>query len=113
MATILAMPRPRAFEVICDVLARDHIETIESKYHSLIRRMVEDHLIFEPDAPTPNRKPLLLETVIAATWELRCGPWHRFRLLYDVHRIRRLVVVLAIARKVREQLFVGKEKFEP
>jgi len=44
---------------------------------------------------------------------VRCGAGNRFRIVYDVHRDQRLVVVLAIARKVRNQLFVGKEKFEP
>jgi hypothetical protein len=50
---------------------------------------------------------------IGATWELRCGPGNRFPIFYDIQRDERLVVVLAIARKVRERLFVGKERFEP
>lgn len=113
MATILAMPRKPAYEVIFDTLALDHMDAIESKYHALIRRTVDEQLSHEPDVPTRNRKPLLRETVITATWEVRCGPGNRFRIFYDVHRDQRLVVVLAIARKVRNQLFVGKEKFEP
>ena len=113
MATILAMSRRLAFEVIFDALALDHMDVIGSKYDSLIRRTVEEQLIHEPDTPTRNRKPLLRETAIGATWEVRCGPGNRFRIFYDIHRDQRLVVVLAIARKVRNQLFVGKEKFEP
>lgn len=113
MATILAMSRRPAFEVIFDLLALDHMEAIDPKYHSLIRRTIEAQLVSEPDTPTRNRKPLLRETASGATWEVRCGPGNRFRLFYEVHRDQRLVVVLAIARKVRNQLFVGKEKFEP
>ena len=113
MATILAMPRRPAFEVIFDVLALDHMAAIESKYHSLIRRTLEEQLVSEPDTPTRNRKPLLRETAIGATWEVRCGPGNRFRIFYNVHRDRRVVVVLAIARRVRNQLVVGKERFEP
>lgn len=113
MATILAMSRRPAFEVIFDALALDHMEAIGSTYDALIRRTVEQQLIHEPDVPTRNRKPLLRETAIGATWEVRCGPGNRFRIFDDVHREERLVVVLAIARKVRNQLFVGKEKFEP
>ena len=64
-------------------------------------------------ARAKNRKPLLRETAIGATWEVRCGPGNRFRLFYEIHRDRRLVVVLAIARKVGNRLFVGREKFEP
>jgi hypothetical protein len=86
---------------------------IGSKYHSLIRRAVEEHLIFEPDIPTRNRKPLMRETAVGATWDVRCGPGNRFRVFYDVHRDQRLVVVLAIAREVGNRLFVGKEKFAP
>ncbi len=113
MATILAMPGRAAFEVIFDVLALDHIEAIERKYHSLIRRAIEEQLLSEPDTPTRNRKPLLRETAIGAAWEVRCGPGNRFRIFYDVRRDERLVVVLAIARKVGNRLFVGKEIFEP
>jgi mRNA-degrading endonuclease RelE of RelBE toxin-antitoxin system len=100
------------FEVIFDLRAVDHMEAIERKYHSLIRRTIEEQLAFDADTPTRNRKPLLRETAIGAAWEVRCGPDNRFRIFYDVHRDRRLVVVLAIARKVRNQLFVGKERFE-
>ena len=91
----------------------DHLEAIERKYHSLIRRTVEEQLISEPDTPTRNRKRLLRETEIGATWEVRCGPSNRFRIFYDVHPDQRLVVILAIARKTRNRLLVGKEKFEP
>ena len=113
MAIILAMPRRPAFEVIFDALALDHMGAIGSQYDSLIRRTVEEQLIHQPDVPTRNRKPLLRETAIGTTWEVRCGPANRFRIFYDIHRDQRLVVVLAIARKARNQLFVGKERFEP
>jgi len=49
-----------------------------------------------------DRKPLARATTIGATWALRCEPGNRFRIFYDVHRDERVVVVLAIARKVRE-----------
>jgi hypothetical protein len=107
------MSRRPAFEVIFDLLALEHMEAIERKYHSLIRRTVEAQLLSEPDTPTRNRKPLLRETAIGAAWEVRCGPGNRFRVFYDVHRDQRLDVVLAIARKIRNRLFVGKERFEP
>jgi mRNA-degrading endonuclease RelE of RelBE toxin-antitoxin system len=107
------MPRRPAFEVIFDVLALGHMAAMDRKYHSLIRKAIEEQLVFDPDTPTRNRKPLLRETAIGTAWEVRCGPGNRFRIFYDVHRDQRLVVVLAIARKVRNQLFVGKERFEP
>jgi mRNA-degrading endonuclease RelE of RelBE toxin-antitoxin system len=107
------MPGRPAFRVIFDALALDHMDRIATKYDSQIRRTVEEQLIHEPDIATRNRKPLLRETAIGATWEVRCGPRNSFRIFYDIHRDQRLVVVLAIARKVRNQLFVGREKFEP
>jgi len=106
------MPRAPAFEVVFDVQALDHMDAIERKYHSLIRRTVDQQLRAEPDTPTRNRKPLLRETAIGATWEIRCGPGNRFRIFYEVHRDQRLVGVLAIARKIGNHLFVGKEAFE-
>src|SRR5712692_9766222 len=108
MATILAMARRSVFEVIFDLSALDHLEAIERKYHSLIRRTIEEQLGFDPDTPTRNRRPLLRETAIGAAWEVRCGPDNRFRIFYDVHRDQRIVVVLAVARKVGSRLFVGK-----
>ncbi len=106
------MPRRPAFEVIFDALALDHMDAVESKYDSLIRRTIEEQVIHEPDIPTRNRKPLLRETAIGATWEVPCGPGNRFRIFYDLHRDQHLVVVLAIARKVGNELCVGKERFE-
>lgn len=106
------MARRARFEIVFDVLALDHMAAIDRKYDSVIRTTIETQLTYEPDLATRNRKPLLRETAIGATWELRCGPDNRFRVFYDVHREERLVVVLAMARKVGNQLFVGKERFE-
>ena len=109
----MAVSKMRHFEVVFDVRTLDHIAAIDRKYHSLIRREIEDRLVFEPDAPTRNRKPLTRGTVMGDTWEVRCGPSNSFRIFYDVHRDQRQVVIIAIARKVGNALFVGKERFEP
>lgn len=107
------MARRSTFEVVFDLLVLDHMEAIERTCHSLIRTAIDERLTIAPDVPTRNRKPLIRETALGATWEVRCGPDNRFRIFYDVDNDRRQVLVLAIARKVRHQLFVGKEKFEP
>ena len=106
------MGERRRFEVVFDRLALSHMKAIAPKYHSLIRRAIEEQLEVEPDSPTTNRKPLHQETVIGAAWELRCGPGNRFRIFYDVNRDQRRVVVLAIGRKIRDQLFVGNKRFQ-
>jgi mRNA-degrading endonuclease RelE of RelBE toxin-antitoxin system len=105
------MKGKRAFEVVFDATALDHMEAIESKYDAQIRKAIDEQLAHEPDVPTRNRKILLRETSIGATWELRCGPDNRFRIYYDVYAEERLVVVLAIARKEGDRLFIGKERF--
>jgi hypothetical protein len=73
------MPRRKAFDVVFDHRALDHMDAIASKYDSLIRRAVETQLMHEPDIPSRNRKPLLRGAAIGATWELRCGPGNSFR----------------------------------
>ena len=112
LATIPAMKGRRAFEIVFDDSALDHMDAVESKYDSQIRKTIEEQLVYEPNVPTRNRKPLLHETAIGATWEVRCGPNNRFRIYYDVDSDERLVVVLAIARKQGSQLFIGKERFQ-
>ena len=42
------MARPRAFEVVFDALALGHMDAIESKYHSLIRKTVDEQLVYDP-----------------------------------------------------------------
>jgi mRNA-degrading endonuclease RelE of RelBE toxin-antitoxin system len=106
------MNRGRRFEIIFDELALEHMEAIDSKYDSEIREAIEERLTFEPDVPNRNRKLLLRATSIGATWEVRCGPDNRFRIFYDVDRREREVVVLAIARKEGNRLFIGKERFQ-
>jgi len=112
MATILAMPPTLPFEIVFDELAIEHLDSVENKHLSLIRNAIQTRLRFEPNIETRNRKPLREPTTIGATWELRCGPNNRFRIFYDVHPEARIVVVLAIAVKVRDQLWIGKERFQ-
>src|SRR5438132_9662817 len=78
------MSRARAFEVVFDVLALEQMDAIERKSHSLIRKAVDDQLAHDPDVATRNRKPLVRDTAIGATWEVRCGPGNRFRIFYDI-----------------------------
>jgi len=37
---------------------KTHLQAIERKYHSFIRRTIETELQFEPNVETRNRKPL-------------------------------------------------------
>jgi hypothetical protein len=112
IATILAMPKSRPFEIVYDEVTVEHLDAIEKKYISAIRNSIETHLRFEPHVEARNRKLLQAPSTIGATWELRCGPNNRFRVFHDVHPKDRRVVILAIAVKLRSELWIGKERFE-
>ena len=106
------MPSGPLFEIAFDELAIEHLDLIENRHLPLIRKAIETQLRFEPSIETRNRKPLREPTNIGATWELRCGPNNRFRVFYDVHLDTQIVVVLAIAVKIRNELWIGRERFE-
>jgi hypothetical protein len=106
------MPREQTFTISFDEATKDQLRAIEAKYHSLIRAVIEEQLLFEPETQTRNRKPLLQPAPFDATWEIRFGPNNRFRVLYGIHREGREVQVLAIGVKKGNQLFVGGEEIE-
>ena len=105
------MPNP-PFELVYDELVYDHLEAIEDKYFSLIQETIEAQLRFEPNVETRNRKPLQEPTSIGADWELRFGPNNRFRVFYDIDLAKHRVIVLAIGVKIRNELWIGKERWE-
>ncbi len=106
------MGRSRKYTVVYAPETVGHLDTIESKYHSLIRRTINEQLSQTPDNPTRNRKPLKEVVIPEATWELRFGPGSRFRVFYEVDVSQKRVQVLAIGVKVRNRLVVGREEIE-
>jgi mRNA-degrading endonuclease RelE of RelBE toxin-antitoxin system len=100
------------FSLIFDPEVKRHLRSIEAKHHSLIRASIEEQLSVEPETETRNRKPLRRPAALGATWELRCGPDNRFRVLYTVDLGRAEVQILAIGVKDRNRLIVGGEEVE-
>jgi len=92
--------------------AIEHLDQIESKYHGLLRRAIQEQLTLTPTEETRNRKPLDQPAPLSASWELRCGPDNRFRVFYDVEAESQLVTILGIGLKDRNRLFIGGEEFE-
>ena len=92
--------------------AIEHLDSIDSKYHRLLRRTINEQLTHTPTDETRNRKPLDQPAPFEATWELRCGPENRFRAFYDVDAEAQAVQVLAIGVKVRNRLLIGGEEYE-
>lgn len=105
------MPK-QPFELIYDPEVAQHLTTIDRKYHSLIRRAIEEQLGYEPEVETRNRKPLLRPSVFGTAWELRFGPDNRFRVFYQTYPSTREVHILAIGVKVGNRLFIGGEEFK-
>lgn len=92
--------------------AIEHFDLIDSKYHGLLRRTINEQLTHSPTEETRNRKPLDQPAPFGASWELRCGPDNRFRVFYEVDSAAREVRVLAVGVKVRSQLVIGGEEYE-
>ena len=105
------MPVDR-FELIYPPSIKAHLNAIEAKYYSLIRKSIEQQLFFEPDIETINRKPLKRPVALGAKWELRFGFENRFRVFYRVDYENRQVVILAIGEKKGNRLIIGGEEVE-
>lgn len=88
-----------------------HLDVIESKYHGLLQRTIQEQLTHAPTEETRHRKPLEQPAPFAASWELRCGPDNRFRVFYDVDSELREVQVLAVGVKDRNRLLIGGEEY--
>lgn len=113
VARILAiMVRRQPYSLVYDPEVRQHLQAIDSKYHSLIRGKIEEQLLFEADVETTNRKPLRQPALLAAEWEIRFGPDNRFRVFYDIDHEHREVQILAVGEKVRERLLIGGKEVE-
>jgi len=90
--------------------AIEHLKWIEPKHHGLIRRTIEDQLSHTPLDATRNRKLLIPPAPFEASWELRCGPGNRFRVLYKVDSESQTVLILAIGVKDRNRLLFGESE---
>ena len=106
------MARKQPFTLSYDPATKEQLRAIEPKYHSLIRAVIEEQLLFQPETETRNRKPLEQPAPFEATWELRFGSDNRFRVLCGVDRKRREVQIQAIGVKKGNRLFVGGEEVE-
>lgn len=98
------------FDLIYAPQVKTHLQAIERKYHSLIRRTIKTQLQFEPNVETRNRKPLERPVELGADWEIRFGPDNRFRVFYSVEQENRQVFILAIGVKRGNRLIIGREE---
>ena len=101
----------RKFELVFAPQTVEHMDAMDTKYHSLIERTIDQQLSYTPQKPTRNRKPLDEVGPFGATWELRLGPQNAFRVFYEVGAEAAEVYVLAIGVKQRERLFIGGKEY--
>jgi len=106
------MAQKKSFKLVYDTGITQHIAVIESKYHSLIRRTIEEQLSHEPNVETRNRKPLRRPSVFGTAWELRFGSDNRFRIFYRTHLETHEVNILAVGFKKGGRLFIAGEEFK-
>lgn len=98
------------FDLIYAPQVKTHLQAIEQKYHSIIRRTIKTQLQFEANVETRNRKPLERPIELGADWEIRFGPDNRFRVFYSVEQGNRQVFILAIGVKRGNRLILGREE---
>jgi hypothetical protein len=111
VAEVMAKRQPYTLVFAPEV--KSHLQAIEAKYDSLIRKTTAEQLTHEPDVETRNRKPLRQQPApFGATWEIRFGPDNRFRVLYKIVPDSREVNVLAIGVKQGNRLLVGGEEMD-
>src|SRR5262245_757801 len=106
------MARRRKFTLSFAPEAIEHLDMVDSKYHGLLRRRINEQLVYTPTEETRNRKPLDQPTSFGASWELRCGPDNRFRIFYEVDSAAQEVQVVAVGVKDRNRLLIGGEEYQ-
>jgi mRNA-degrading endonuclease RelE of RelBE toxin-antitoxin system len=104
------MTPKRRFALEYAPIVKDHLRTIEAKHYALIRKTIEDQLLFEPAIQTRNRKPLKRPVDLGAQWELRLGPDNAFCVFYKVDHENLKVNILAIGEKRGARLIIGGEE---
>jgi mRNA-degrading endonuclease RelE of RelBE toxin-antitoxin system len=112
MTIIVVMVKRIPFSLVYDPEVEKHLVAIEAKYRSLIRRTVENRLLYEPDVESRNRKSLERTFASGAKWELRFGPDNRFRVFYEVDVGSKEVRILAVGVKDRNRLLIGGQEIE-
>lgn len=110
MTIIMVMTQAKRFRIVYHSRLKNHLQTIDRKYHTIIREAIEQQLSYEPDIMTKNRKPVIQPFPFEATWEIRFGPQNRFRVFYEVERSEAVVNVLAIGEKEGNRLFIRGEE---
>lgn len=84
-----------------------HVASLTARQRATVLETIEEQLLYEPALPTRNRKRLRENSV--AQYSLRVAD---MRVYYDVVEAERLVLIKAVAVKVRDRVFAGGEELD-
>ncbi len=90
----------------------NHLKSIEPKYRSEIRAIIEQQLAFDANVETRNRKSLKRPLPFDARWELRFGANNRFRVFYSVDEENHAVSIVALGEKDHEKIKIAGEELK-
>ena len=83
----------------------NHLRVLSRAQQVIVIDSVDKHLSHQPSVETRRRKPMRPNPV--APWELRIG---NLRVYYDVQEEpERIVYILAVGIKTRNEVRIGKE----
>jgi len=83
----------------------EHLRALKKRQQSIVMDTIEKQLQYQAAVETRNRKPMRPNPL--APWELRIG---NLRVYYDVEEEpERVVYILAVGIKKRNNVIIGKE----
>jgi mRNA-degrading endonuclease RelE of RelBE toxin-antitoxin system len=88
--------------------AEEHLYGLTARQRTIVLDGVDEQLVYQPTTETRNRKRMRPNPI--APWELRLG---NLRVYYDVlEDPQPLVIVVAVGRKVRNQVYIRDEAID-
>ena len=106
------MTKRKPYEILYDDEVAGHMAAIDKKYHSLVRREIENQLTYEPDKETLNKGPLEKPSILGIAWRLRFGPDNTLRVYYRFDAVIHEVYILAVGIKAKNRLYLGGKEFQ-
>ena len=96
-----------AYEIVFAAAVEGHLKALPVRDRRIVLDGIEELLASQPGLETRNRKPMRPNDL--ATWELRLGD---LRVYYRIADAERVVEVVAVGAKRREQIWIGGERIE-
>ena len=96
-----------AYEIVFAAAVEGHLKALPARDRRIVLDGIEELLSSQPGIKTRNRKPIQPNNL--ATWELRLGD---LRVYYRIAHTERVVEVVAIGVKRREQVWIGGARIQ-